>query len=459
MSVTNSTVILPQEEIMDDISKEEATATPESVDADKLAQLKAKLEAKREAEKPKSSSAGNELPKRTRGINFGVIGSGQGGGRLCSCLYKMGYDAVAINTAAQDLEYIDVPLKNKLLLNYGLGGAAKSLDIGREAAEAHKEQIADLINNQLADAQLFVFCTSLGGGSGAGSVETIIDILAEIGKPIIIIAILPMDAEDVQAKNNTLQTLSKLLNEVKSKRIHNLICVDNAKIEAIYQDVGQMDFFTVANQAIVEPLDAFNRQSVAPSRGKPLDPMELSKLLVDGEGLSIYGTFSVSNYQDETALAEAVISNLNSNLLAGGFDITQSKYVGFMLCASKAVWSKIKAASVNYAVTMIQDQCGTPLAIFRGMYEIDTDEDCVKVYSMFTGLGLPTERVEQLSKETKDQMELVKNKDNTRNLSLNLDLGKNQVVSDAQKVKEKIAQKSSTFGKFLQQNVVDRRKG
>jgi hypothetical protein len=179
--------------------------------------------------------------------------------------------------------------------------------------------------------------------------------------------------------------------------------------------------------------------------------------LIGGEGLSVYGAFDVDNYMEETALAEAVINNLNSNLLAGGFDITQSKYVGFMLCASKEVWSKVKAASVNYAVELIKEQCGMPLAIFRGMYEIDSDEDTMKVYSMFSGLGLPSARIEQLTKETKNHMDLVKNKDVQRNLSLNLDLGKDQIVSEAQKVKEKIAQKSSTFGKFLQQNVVDRR--
>lgn len=456
MTVKNQVISLQKEDIMDDMDNNDSvptTTAAESVDLDKLAQLKSKLEAKKEQDKPKSKEI-----ERLRGINFGVIGSGQCGSRLAESMYKLGYDAVAINTAQQDLKYISLPESNKLLLNYGLGGAAKSLEIGKEAAEAHREQISELINNQLADAQLFVFCTSLGGGSGAGSVETMIDILSEIGKPILVISVLPMDAEDVQAKNNTLQTLNKLLKDIKSKRIHNLICVDNAKIEALYQDVGQMDFFQVANKAIVEPLDVFNKQSVAPSRGKPLDPMELGKLLVDGEGFTVYGSFSCHNYMEETALAEAVINNLNSNLLAGGFDITQSKYMGFMLCASKEVWAKIKAASVNYAIELIKEQCGMPLAIFRGMYEIDTDEDCMRVYSMFSGLGLPSNRVEQLTKETKNHMDVVKNKDAQRNMTLNLDLGKDQIVSEAQKVKEKIAQKSSTFGKFLQQNVVDRRK-
>jgi cell division GTPase FtsZ len=453
MTVKNTIITLSKEDIMDDMTnKDEASAVAANVDLDKLAELKAKLEAKKTAE-PK-----RKVVEQTRSINFGIVGSGQCGSRIAESFYKLGYDAIAINTAQQDLKFIELPESNKLLLNYGLGGAAKSLEIGRDAAETHKEQIAELINNQLADAQIFIFCTSLGGGSGAGSTETMIDVLSSIGKPILVITVLPMDAEDVQAKSNALQTLDKLLKEVKSKRIHNLICVDNAKIETIYRDVGQMDFFHIANRAIVEPLDVFNCQSARPSPSKSLDPMELSKLLIDGEGMTVYGTFNVENYEEDTALAEAVISNLNSNLLAGGFDIKQSKYVGFMLCASKKVWSKIPASSLNYANAMIADQCGSPLGIFRGIYEVDSEDDCVKVYSMFAGLGLPANRVEQLTKETKAHMEVVKTKDAQRNLSLNLDLGKDQVVSDAQKVKEKIAQKSSAFGKFLNQNVVDRRK-
>ena len=438
---------------MDDLNKNESTSMAADVDASKLAELKAKLEAKKAQESPKSKTT-----EKLRSINFGICGSGQAGSRLAETFYNLKYDCCIFNTAQQDLSYINIPEKNKFHIQYGLGGAAKSLEIGREAAITHREEISQIIANQLSDAQMFVFCTALGGGSGAGSSDVFIDILSSFGKPILVLAVLPMDSDDVQTKSNALQTLNNLLKDVQSKKIANLFCVDNAKIESLYSNVGQMDFFNVANKVIVEPLDMFNILSSAPSNVKALDSMEFVKLLTDGGGLTTYGSFNIENYTDDTALAEGVIANLNSNLLASGFDITQSRYVGFMLCASKAVWNKIPASSVNFASTMVADQCGNPLAIFKGIYEIDTDEDCVKAYSMFAGLGIPDTRVNQLTKETKAQMEVSKNKDVQRNLALNMDLGKDQVISDAQKVKEKIAAKSSTFGKFLQQTVVDRRK-
>jgi hypothetical protein len=76
---------------------------------------------------------------------------------------------------------------------------------------------------------------------------------------------------------------------------------------------------------------------------------------------------------------------------------------------------------------------------------------------MFSGLSLPDARVEQLKKEASVLSQVTKDKDEARNLSLKIDTGKEENTSAAQKVKDKIVSKSSTFGKFMS-NVQDRRK-
>ena len=250
----------------------------------------------------------------------------------------------------------------------------------------------------------------------------------------------------------------KLANLTKSKKINNLIVVDNAKIESIYQDVSQIEFFGVANKAIVDTLDVFNTLSSQPSSVKGLDPMEFGKLFTDGEGLTVYGELTVDNHQEETAIAEAVINNLNSNLLASGFNLKQSKYVGVIFAANSTVWKSIPSSSVNYAMALINEQCGTPNGVFKGIYTVDDiKENVVKVYSMFSGLSLPDVRVEQLKKEVKEHTAKNKNKSEQRSLSLTLDTGVEENISAAQKIKEKIAAKSSAFSKLTQQ-VIDRRK-
>lgn len=452
MSATSVTEESAKEKVVDDLSDAEVKAS-DDVDMSKLAALKAKSQAKQQEKK----MASKIVSTKERSLSLGVLGSGQAGSRIAESFYKLGYAACVVNTALQDLKFIDVPDSNKLLLEYGLGGAAKEIEIGKAAAESHRGEILQLVNDKLSSAQVHVLCLSLGGGSGAGSCETLVDLLADTGKPLVVITVLPMDTEDAQTKANALETLSKLAKLTQTKRVSNLIVVDNAKIEAILHDVSQVEFYGVANRAIVDPIDVFNTLSSMPSATKALDPMEWSKLFIDGEGLTVYGEFSVENYEDDTAIAEAVINNLSGNLLASGFDLKQSRYVGFMVTANKNVWAKIPASSVNYAHSMINDLCGTPKGIFKGIYVTEDTSDVVKVYSMFSGLGLPASRVEQLKQETKELSSKVKDKDDSRKLTLELDTGVNETVSAAQKIKDKIAQKSSAFGKLVG-GVVDRRK-
>ncbi len=452
MSATSKTEQVNLEEVVDDVSSLEVKSS-DVVDPGKLAALKAKNQAKQQ----ESKMAAKIVSKKERSIVLGVLGSGQAGSRLAEAFYKLGYDAVAVNTAMQDLKFIDIPDANKLLLEYGLGGAAKEVEIGRAAAESHRAEISQLVHEKLGTSQVNVLCLSLGGGSGAGSCETLVELLSETGKPLVVMTVLPMDTEDAQTKSNALETLSKLAKLTQTKKVNNLIVVDNAKIEAIYHDVSQVDFYQTANKAIVEPIDIFNTLSSMPSSVKGLDPMEWGKLFTDGEGLTVYGELTVDNFAEDTAIAEAVVNNLNGNLLAGGFDLKQSRYVGVIIAANKDVWSKIPSSSITYAMAMVNDQCGTPKGVFKGIYTIETPDPVVKVYSMFSGLGLPDSRVAQLRKDAQEHMQTVKGKDDQRNLNLQLETGTNETITAAQKIKEKIAQKSSAFGKLVG-GVVDRRK-
>lgn len=439
--------------VVDDAFKAEDAVDP-------LAALKAKLAAKEATTTVKKDEVPVKIvAKKTRSIKFGVVGSGQAGSRLAETFFKSGYDAVVFNTATQDLEHIEMPDANKFLLDYGLGGAAKDLEVGRAAAELHRDAIAELVETKLGDTQALMLCLSLGGGSGAGSVETMIDVLSATGKPLVVVTVLPMSAEDAQTKQNALETLSKLAKEAQNKRVHNIIVVDNAKIESIFSDVSQMDFYQVSNKAIVDPLDAFNTFSSMPSSVKALDPMEWAKIVTDGGGLSVYGEMTVSNFEEPTAIAEAVIENLNNGLLAGGFDLKQSRYVGVMIVAKKATWDRIPSLSVNYAMSMVGEVCGNPTGVFRGIYASeDVADDVVKVYSIFSGLGLPDGRVQQLKKEAAELAAQAKTKDAERNLSLKLDTGRDDATSTADKVRQQIAAKRSAFGGLISSVVQDKRK-
>lgn len=468
MGVKTENVVGQAENIVDDVSNE-SVKTEDAVSEDTMAALKAKLAKKNKVEENIKAALekveGEKMPvviveKKKRSLNIGVIGSGQAGSRIAEALYSLNYSAIAINTASQDLEHIKIPEDNKLLLNYGIGGASKELQIGHDALETNRDAVAELISDKLGDAQIYLAAFSLGGGSGSGSCEPLLSILAETGKPIVVITILPLTTDDAVSKSNALQTLSKLTKLAQNKTIANLIVVDNAKIEEIYADVGQMDFFRVSNNAIVHTIDVFNKFSAQPSANKSLDSMEFAKLFTDGQGLTIYGELTVHNFEEETAIAEAVIENLNTGLLATGFDLKQTRYAGTMIIAHPEAWSKIPSSSVNYALALINETCPQAHSVFKGLYEDTTmSKDIVKVYSMFSGLGLPTSRIDQLKKEAQEEMAKVKNRDQSHNLNLKLDTGVDETTSKADHVRDLIKKKSSSFSKnFTGVGVKDFRK-
>jgi cell division GTPase FtsZ len=457
MTAKTITETVEAEKIVDDISTatmtndvKPAIQSEAAINMNKLADLRAKQQAKQlkdlEAKKPE------------RSIRFNIIGSGQCGNRLAEYWGKIGYKAIAINTAGQDLKHINLPDSAKCLLKQEFQGASKELSIGAMAAETNRQAIIDCIKTNLTDGQVNIIATSCGGGSGAGSIDVLIDILSEMGKPIIVQAVLPMDSDDVLTKQNTLETLQKLAGYARDKKIANLILIDNAKIEHIYQGVSSISFYEVANKAMIDPLDAFNRYSSMPSSMKGIDDMECLKLLIDGEGLTSYGYMEVKNFHEDTAIAECVINSLDSNLLAAGMNLKTAKYCGFMVIASTNVWKSIPASSPNYALAVLNEVC-QPKSTFKGMYVDDgVGDDKVLVYSLFSGMGLPESRVNALKEEVVKSASVVKNKEETRNLNLKLDTG-DATISQAQKIKDKITAKNSTFGRMTGGNtVIDRRK-
>lgn len=466
MSTESRTETVEKEDIVDDLKEEKPQVETPQVDEEKLAKLKARAAQKRAEEESTEAAEPaqeEEMPpriveERQRSLRFGVIGSGQAGSRLAEQFHALGYPSVAFNTAPQDLEHIQIPEQNKLLLDFGLGGSAKDLSIGYEAADAYRAAINQLIVRHLSDSQVFIFCTSLGGGSGAGSVEVVVDILSQLNKPIVVLTILPKASEDAQLKYNAWQTLSKFTKLFNAGRISNIIIVDNAKIESIYSDVGPFNFFPVSNKAIVEPINVFNTMSRRRDEGvKVLDSSEFGKIFLDGKGFTTYGTMTIEDYEDEMAIATAIVESLKSNLLASGFDIRQARYAGFMLVAPEEVWNKIPTASLDFAQHMINDACESPLAIFYGVYRDDIGENCIKVYSMFSGLGIPEERIDQLRDEAKNKMATAARKDDERKMQLKVDVGE-ETVNKVEEIKKRIQRKVSPFTQVHGGAVQDRRK-
>lgn len=399
--------------------------------------------------------------QKTVSIKMAVIGVGQAGSRISEVFGSLGYDAAAINTSSQDLEYINLPSDRKLLLRGTLGGTGKDLDLGREIFSTNQEIISEFVG-QFSDSNMIYLAASGGGGTGSSSIETMVPMLYDIGLPVGVIYVLPKGTEDAQSKKNSLETLSKLAKLSSQNVISSLVVVDNSRIEKIYANLSQAKFWEAANRAIVEPIDVFNWLTSRPSRFTSLDPSDFGKIISNGD-CSIYGVIEVEDYMDETALAEAVIESLGDNMLAEGFDISQTRVGGVIITGSKEVLDRLPAVNINYCFHMISEQT-KGASIYQGIYDVDTDSDSVKIYSWFAGLGLPKSRIEALKEESKAYNAVASQKDKERvgAMTMQVDEAPPSIGSEIQK---KIQRKNSGFNRLQstgfnhgQNSLIDMRK-
>jgi hypothetical protein len=269
-----------------------------------------------------------------------------------------------------------------------------------------------------------------------------------------------MDSEDTLSKHNAITTLSKLAKMASTDAIATLIVVDNSKIELLYPGLSKAEFWTTANNAIIEPLHLFNHLSSQPTKYESLDSMDYTKIFVGGD-CQIYGMIEVSDYMETTAIAEAIIENLEAGLLASDFNLKETRLGGFIITGNSNVLSKLPAVNINYASHMISEVCDSP-SLVSGVYEQPLEEDVVRVYTLFSGLGLPTARIENLRKEAEQKMNVLKEKEQNRTNKMTVSYGAGtDSQTKAQEVHKMIKQKNSNFGKITQsagRRIVDKRK-
>lgn len=398
------------------------------------------------------------IAEKDRSLNLAFLGVGQAGSRLAEVFYGYGYSVGVLNTAVQDLKFIKVPERKKMLLDMGLAGAGKDLSRGEEAVQQYRDEITAFLEKEVVgDADMLFLAISGGGGTGAGSVVPAVEILASFGRPVGVIYVLPMQTDDAGSKKNALTTLAKLAKLASTDVISTLIVVDNAKIEAMYSGLSQVDFWQTANEAIAEPLHLFNTLTHQASNFTSLDASDFGKIIAYGD-CSLLGCIEVENYEGETALAEAALASLRSSMLAD-FDLKQAKVGGILVVAKEEVLRQIPMSNLNYMFHIVSEQTDNA-SLYKGVYAVNTDSDSVKVYTFFAGLGLPVDRINALKAESAVQEARAEEKVKTRATAMALDLGE-KTTTAASEIHQKIKAKNSGFNKLANKpavGIIDKRK-
>ncbi|NBR92802.1 MAG: cell division protein FtsZ [Actinobacteria bacterium] len=160
-----------------------------------------------------------------------VVGIGGGGVNAINRMIDAGLrgvDFVAINTDAQALIMSDASHKIDIGrdLTRGLGAGADP-EIGRQAAEAHKDEIQE----QLAGADMVFITAGEGGGTGTGAAPIVAEIARAEGALTIAIVTRPFSFEGRRRAIQADAGIAKL-----KEKVDTLIVIPNEKLLSIATD-------------------------------------------------------------------------------------------------------------------------------------------------------------------------------------------------------------------------------
>lgn len=328
----------------------------------------------------------------TGSLDFGVIGSGQCGGRLAKSFYSIGYKKVlALNTAVSDLNPLDLPENQKLRIG-SFEGSGKNMKKGSDAAEESAQAIFDKMKSAFGTVDKIIICVGFGGGTGAGSCPVLISIarkyLEYIGnsdpkKNVIIVAALPTSGELKSAvirENN--EIVKKMMFDIADQEeVGPIILIDNSKIEKLYRGIPPSKFWITINDTITQLFHIFNYLSKQESGYTSFDKEDYKTVLTT-PGLAVLGVTKVE-VKEGTELSQALQDNLKKTLLADMVDYSTAKEASCVVVAGSELMETMSMDDINYGFDTISNLIGNA-NVHRGLY--DTDGNLIRAYTLITGM-------------------------------------------------------------------------
>lgn len=308
-----------------------------------------------------------------RALDIAVVGLGQAGGNLATEFSRLGYRAIALNTAHTDLSSLaSVNRQHALTAEQriyvgidGYDGAGADLNYGRECIQENAERIRHAVSNHADGADVVILTAGLGGGTGS-AVSELVRVLAELDLPLIVMATLPNEHESGIAKVNAVRAVSDL---VKQKGI-GWIFADNSRLAHIHGGVSLDKYFEKVNNVIIQPLDTLNRLNNDPSITpiRTLDGEDFRTLLLSN-GVINYSDTVLSAFSVE-AVTERVRENLqSSSMMPAGFSPEEVSYMGVILQASDEVLRGTPFSFYEQLNEQLKDETGGG-AVYMGVYRM-----------------------------------------------------------------------------------------
>jgi cell division protein FtsZ len=193
-------------------------------------------------------------------VRIKVVGIGGGGGnavtRMRRDFHARGVEFVVINTDLQDLESCDAHRKLHIgrALTRGMG-AGMNPDLGQQAAEENRSEIAEAIQ----EADMVFLTAGFGGGTGTGATPVVADIAKELGILTVAVVTKPFAFEGAArmriAEDGLMRIKDKVdtLLVIPNDRIFNIIDKNTPVVKA-FEKID--DILKSAVQGVAEIISA-----------------------------------------------------------------------------------------------------------------------------------------------------------------------------------------------------------
>ena len=299
-----------------------------------------------------------------------VVGVGGGGVNAVNRMIEVGLKGVefiAINTDAQALLMSDADVKLDIgrELTRGLGAGADP-DIGRQAAEEHREEIEEVLKG----ADMVFITAGKGGGTGTGGAPVVAEIAKAIGALTIGVVTRPFTFEGRQRAVKAETGISSLKGKVDT-----LIVIPNDRL----LDVGDattsvLEAFRMADEVLLQGVQGITDLITTPGLIN-LDFADVKAVMTDA-GSSLMG---IGQARGDGRAAEAAKMAISSPLLEASIDGARGVLLNI------AGGSDLGLLEVNEAASIISKAAHPDANIIFGAVVDDTLGDEVRVTVIAAG--------------------------------------------------------------------------
>ena len=344
-------------------------------------------------------------------LRYGIVGSGQGGGRMAKAFFDLGYrKTIAFNLAKSDLNHLGLPENHKHHLVYeGASGAGKNHAVSKKAFDDKSQEVFNKYKEIFGDKiDRILICVGVGGGTGGGSVMSLLDTakryFAYIGvenpsERVGVIASLPTTGECASpvVAENSYNRMTELCEAAENNQFAPLVIIDNDKIKKLYPRLTVKQFWPTLNNTVAGLFHIFNLLCTKNSDYTVFDPADYDSIMKTS-GCMIFGATTIKDPESPTSVSQGLRNNLEKTLLASGFDLTSAKGAASIIVGGSVLYENVPGLmdNIEYGFDTLATLTGGAI-IHRGIYE-DPDREKLVAYTIVGGLKSPKKRIEELKK-------------------------------------------------------------